>query len=609
LKHLTPTKLKRFSHLLVKKTGRVMPGLPELLRYSRRPLRADLAAGLAVASIALPTSIAYAQLAGFSPEIGLYSTILPMLIYAFFGTSRQLIVGPDAATCAMITATLTPLAMMDGTIDRAYYHALAVSLTVFTGIFCLLAGRFRFGFLSDLLSRSILLGLMNGVGVTIIIGQLCKLIGTNTPGNSNITNFVAFLEGIPKTHIPTLLLSLFLFLIFFLLKRRFPKAPVALTLAVLGVLYGSFATLPELAVTVVGEIPPSLPTLHLPAFPHQSWGTILPAAAALAFISFSSAMLTAKSFAAKNGYEIDSNKELSALGIANIASALSQGFTISGADSRTAVSDAAGGKTRMVQVFAALAILLALLLLTKPIANLPVAVLGVILIISAAHLLDLRTMFHLHSISKYEFYITFSTFVVVTLVGVMQGILLAVILALLRFLMQTARPKEHLLGYKEETGEFLERDEFDEAKSVDGLLFYRFDSSLIFINAGYFRQRVRELIKKSKPPIRWVIVDGRSMNNIDLTGALMLAELSQSLHRHGITLALTARTSQFTRWLKLRKLQKEHNYVRLFRDRHSAFAAFKESIAQQTLTQHSTVMHHTVTHGTAKKHTKTTTQK
>ena len=552
-----------------------MPGLPELLHYNRKPLKRDLVAGLSVASVALPIGIAYAQLAGFNPVVGLYSTILPMIVYAFFGSSRQLIVGPDAATCAMITATLASLAIAGG--DPGLYHALAVSLTLFTGLFCLLAGRLRLGFLADFLSRSVLMGLLNGVAITIIVGQLGKVFGIKVVGDTVVVQLISFFGNVQKPQWSTLLLSIGLVCIYVVLMLLWRKGPLALIVTAIAIIVSFTFDMAGKGVTVVGNIPSALPNLQWPSLPPESWGTLLPAAAALAFISFSGATLTGRSFAAKNGYDIDNNRELIALGAAHIASALSQGFAVSGADSRTAVNDAAGGKTRMAQIFAALAVLLALLALTSPLAYMPTAALGVILIVSAIRLIDFRTFIRLGKVSKSEFRIALATLLGVVLIGVMQGILLAILLSLIRFLTRTARPFDHRLGLIEPHGDFYELDHYPEAKEVPGLLFYRFDASLIFFNSDYFKQRVMEFMEASEVPVNWVVIDGRSMNNIDLTGALMLYDLGKSLAARGIVLALTGRAEQIMKWMRMRQGDGEAPPMRLFQNRRLALEAYRKT--------------------------------
>ena len=569
-----PRILDRLSHW--------MPGLPELLSYNRKPLKRDLIAGLSVAAVSLPVGIAYAQLAGFSPVVGLYSTILPMIVYAFFGSSRQLIVGPDAATCAMITATLTSIAAAGG--DPRHYHALAVSLTLLTGFFCILAGRLHLGFLADFLSRSVLMGLLNGVAITIIVGQLGKVFGVNVAGDNVVVQLISFFEQVKRPQWSTLLLSIGLVCIYMVLMLLWRKGPLALIVAVIAIIVSFAFDMAGKGVAVVGDIPSALPSLQWPALPPESWGTLLPAAAALAFISFSGATLTGRSFAAKNGYDIDGNRELIALGAAHIASALSQGFTVSGADSRTAVNDAAGGKTRMAQIFAALAVLLALLALTSPLAYMPTAALGVILIVSAVRLIDFRTFTRLGKISSSEFRIALATLLGVALIGVMQGILLAVLLSLIRFLTRTARPLDHRLGLVEPHGDFYEIDHYPEAREVPGLLFYRFEASLIFFNADHFKQRVMELMEASDVSVRWVVIDGRSMNNIDLTGAMMLYNLGKALASRGIVLALTGRVEQVMKWMRMRQGDDESPPVRLFQNRRTALEAYLKTCSDGSRT-------------------------
>ncbi|GHD64181.1 SulP family inorganic anion transporter [Jeongeupia chitinilytica] len=551
-------------HLLL----RLLPGLPELMNYPRRHWRADVQAGLSVAAVALPVGVAYAQLAGFSPIVGLYSTILPMIVYALMGSSRQLVVGPDAATCAMIAATLMPLAAP----GSEEYMGLAVSLTLMAGLFCMLASRFRLGFLADFLSRPILAGLLNGVAVNIIIGQLGKVSGLKLDGKDVIGQLLSLVEQLGRIHWPTLLLALATIAVYFIVKYRVPRGPAALVAMVGATLASGLFALSQYGVAVVGPLPSGLPRLVWPSLPHEALGTLVPAAAALALISFSSAMLTGRSFAAKNGYDIDANREFMALGAADVASALSQGFAISGADSRTAVNDAAGGQTRMVSIVGAGALLLVLLVLTKPLAVLPIAALGAILIASAIGLMDLRGLIALRRYSRAEFNIALATLSGVVIIGVMPGILMAVGLALLRFLAQVARPSDQLFGRIGDRDGFYELAHYPEAKPVPGLLIYRFESPLTFFNADFFRQRLQALVHEQQP--RWVVIDAVSIGDVDLTGAMAVRELQKQLAERGIVLALAGRTAQMLEWLRQRGIAAESTGIRFYPSRHAALAAY-----------------------------------
>ncbi|KAF0813634.1 putative sulfate transporter [Andreprevotia sp. IGB-42] len=549
---------------------RWLPGLAELARYPRQHWRTDLMAGISVGAVALPVSIAYAQLAGFNPIAGIYSSILPMLVYALVGSSRQLIVGPDAATCAMIAATLMPLAGA----GSAAYQALAVTLTLLTAGFCLLASRFRLGFLADFLSRPILTGLLNGVAINIVISQLGKVSGLTLGGSDVIGRLGSLFAQLGQMHWPTVTLSAATLLIYMPLKIRWPRGPAALIALTLVTIASSVLRLAAHGVAVIGTLPSGLPVWITPTLPHELLGTLVPAAAALALVSFSSGMLTSRSFAAKNRYEVDSNREFLALGIADIASALSQGFAVSGSSSRTVVADAAGGQTRMVAVVAALALLLSLLFLTDALAALPIAALGVILIAASLSLIDMDGLLGLRRYSRAEFKIALATLIGVVLFGVMPGILMAVGLALLRFLAQMARPSEQLFGVIDGQGGLYELAHYPDAHAVPGLLIYRFESPLTFFNADYFRRRLEALVAEQAP--RWVVIDAVSIAEIDLTGALAVQTLQRSLSGQGITLVLAGRTAQLHEWMASSLITPESTGVRFYPSRQAAVQAYRE---------------------------------
>ena len=554
-----------------------MPGLSELLGYQRENWRFDLGAGLSVAAVALPVGIAYAQLAGFSPVVGLYSTILPMIVYALLGSSRQLIIGPDAATCAMISATLIPLA--HGNPD--YYWGLSITLTLLSGILAIIASRLRLGFLADFLSRPILTGLLNGVALMIMFNQIGKVTGIAINGSNMIAQAVSLLKNFSTIHWQTTVFSLILLMSYFLIRKNYKRLPVALMVMVLGVVVAFVLNLPEIAdIKVVGQLQAGLPSLHIPEIPLDGLGTLIPAAAGVTLISYNSAILTSRSFAAKNGYQINANQEFLALGVANIASGLSQGFVISGADSRTAVNDAAGGKTRMVSIIGAVSILIVLLFLTEPLAWIPTAALGVILIASSYGLLNFAGMWRLQHLNKQEFWISIATLISVLVVGVMPGIIIAVSLSIIRFLTQIARPADQELGCIEGRDGFYELTDYLDARPTPGLLLYRFESPLTFFNADYFRQRIYKLVEDSKEGVQWVVIDTVSMGNIDVTGVFTLIELSKMFEKQGIKLVLTGRTRRIVNMLD-GWATREEIQIQFYPTRRGALAAFYENLAQQ----------------------------
>jgi high affinity sulfate transporter 1 len=564
----------------IQRIARWIPGLPELLRDPRPHFLADLQAGVSVAAIALPVGMAYAQLAGFNPIIGLYSTILPLLIYALLGSSRQLIVGPDAATCAMIAATLAPLAPTGS--DE--YHALAETLTLLTGVFCIVAGRFRLGLMADFLSRPILIGLLNGVAVTIIVGQLGKLTGLSLKGRDAISQVLSLVAQLGQSDLATVLVSIVTLIVFFGLRWRWPRSPAALIslVAVTAWMWSGRAMPPGATVALIGPVEGGLPNWVMPSLPREFLGDLIPGAAALALVSFSSSMLTARSFATKNGYRIDANQEFVALGGADIAAAVCQGFAISGSSSRTVVNDALGGKTRLVSIIAAATLALTLLLLSNAIEHMPLAALAAIVIVAAAGLVDMRGLLGLRRYSRSESWIALGTFIGVIMVGVMPGILLAVGAALLRFLAQVMRPSEQLFGLIKGRQEFYELAHYPEAAPVPGMLIYRFESPLVFFNADYFGERVLALVDEYQP--RWVVLDAISMAKMDLTGALAIDQLQKALAARDIQLVIAGRTAQLLDWLGRRSIDPESTGILFYPSRQVALLAYREAV-QQSLAQ------------------------
>ncbi|MGL6055097.1 MAG: SulP family inorganic anion transporter, partial [Vibrio metschnikovii] len=354
-----------------------MPGLYQLKQYEKVWLLDDVRAAFSVVAVALPVAIAYAQLTGVSAIVGLYSCVLPMMVYALFGTSRQLIVGPDAATCAVVAAVVTPLAAGDPT----KHWQLVITMTAMTGFWCLIASRFRLGLFADFLSRPILLGLLNGVALTIIVGQLGKVFGIKYEQRYLLERIIEAPHRLLDLHWQTVLISGITLLVYWLSKRFRPAWPAAMLAIVVAAILVWFTKLDRYGVSVVGVIEGGLPIFQAPAFNIGITRELVVPALNLAVVSFVSMMLTARSFAAKNGYDINPDKEFRALGLANLASAFSQGFAISGADSRTAVNDANGGKSQLVSIIAAVVIGFVAIFLYQPLQYIPSAALGVVLII------------------------------------------------------------------------------------------------------------------------------------------------------------------------------------------------------------------------------------
>ena len=523
-----------------------MPGLVSLLGYQRSWLLPDVRAGVSVAAVALPVAIAYAELTGVGAIVGLYSCILPMIVYALFGSSRQLIVGPDAATCAVIAAVVTPLAAG----DAARHWQLVMTMTAMTGFWCLIASRLKLGVLADFLSRPILMGLLNGVAITIIVGQLSSVFGFTFAQSGLIERLLAVPDYGSHIHPVTLsisLLTLALMLLCRYFRPQWPSSLLALTVVAFALWLGDPV---RLGVAVVGNISRGFPDFQIPEFPPGLIRELVLPALNLAMVSFVSMMLTARSFAAKNGYDIDADKEFRALGFANLASAVSQGFAISGADSRTAVNDASGGKSQLVSIVAALAIAVVTFFLTAPLQYIPTAALGVVLIMASLSLTDFKGLWALRNSDRSAFWLAWVTFASVLLMGVIPGITLAVLLGLFQFLRNVMRPTDQLMGMNDE-GVVHTLGHNEEVKAITGVLIYRFNSPLTYFNAGYFKRRVLLLLAGESSSPKCLIIDAVScFTHQDISVMSMVGELYKELKRNGVHMVMAGRRGQMTHWLK-----------------------------------------------------------
>lgn len=519
------------------------PGFVALKQYQKEWLVDDIRSAFSVVAVALPVAIAYAQLTGVSAIVGLYSCVLPMVVYALMGTSRQLIVGPDAATCAVIAAVVTPLAAGDPT----KHWQLVMTMTAMTGIWCVLASRLKLGIFADFLSRPILLGLLNGVALTIIVGQLAKVVGWKYEQRYLLERLWEAPQRLADLHWPTLALSLATILIYLITKKLRPNWPAAMFAILLTTASVWLLNLQQVGVAVVGVTQGGFPNFQTPEFELGVTRELVVPALNLAMVSFVSMMLTARSFAAKNGYDIDADKEFRALGFANIASAFSQGFAISGADSRTAVNDANGGKSQLVSIIAALTIAVIAVFIYQPLQFIPIASLGVVLIIASLSLLDLKGIWTLRKRNNDAFYLSAITFVAVLVIGVIPGITLAVLLGLFQFLRIVMRPSDQILGLDDE-GTIRTIDSSGKAMPIPGMVIYRFNSPLTYFNAPYFKRRLLEHTELSKET-GCVIVDAvSSFTHLDLSVMATLADIHETLKKRGIRLILAGRKRSLRQW-------------------------------------------------------------
>jgi len=508
--------------------------------YQTKWFRSDLLAGVSVAAVALPIAIAYSQLAGVPPVHGLYASLLPLVAYALLGSSRQLIIAPDAATCAIVAAIVAPLAGH----DPSRYLSLTAALALIAGVYCIAAGFAGLGFLTNFLARPILTGYINGIAICIITGQLGSLFGFPLAPAGFFRLLWQFLSRLGETHLPTLAVGVTTLAVLLFLARFLPKAPGPLVAVLVGIACSAVFGIATYGVKLLGSIPAGLPALSVPNIGRGDWEPLAIGAAGLALISYNSAMVTARGFAAKNRYDIDPNREFIALGVANIGAGILQGFAVSGADSRTAVNDSMGGKSQVTSLVAAAVLALTLLFFTKPLSWLPMAVLSAVLIKAAIGLFDVRSLITLRRVSPLEFRVCLITLLGVITVGVLPGVLVALGVAVVLLLMRTSHPHDAVLGRIPGTLAYGDTTTHPGAESFPGLVIYRFDASLVFYNADHFRLRVKAVVRQAAAPVHYFLLDAETIPLLDTTGAASLDQLCADLHEQGIAMAIAAPKSQ-----------------------------------------------------------------
>ena len=527
-----------------------VPLLGDLRSYRPQWLSRDLIAGVSVAAVQVPTAIAYANMAGFPPQIGLYASMLPVLVYALFGSSRQLIVGPDAATCALIAAALLPLASGDVT----QYIKLSAALSIMAGALMVIGGIAGLGFIVNFFARPILVGFLTGIAISIITGQLGKLVGITIANRDFVPSLLELIKRIGETNLHSLVIGLGTLGLLIVMKRLIPRAPLALIALLFAGISVFFLGWAQSDVKLVGTVPAGLPRIAIPGLGYSAVQNIFMDAAGLVIVSFTSGMLTARSFATRNNYSIDADREMRAIGFANIASGLTGGFAISGADSRTAVNDASGGKTRLVSVIAAVATAGVVLFLSDPLSQLPLPALAAVLIFSAWGLLDIAGLRHLWTVDRFEFFVSVLTMLGVLIIGVLPGVVFAIVLALLQVLAKIYRPAETILGVLPGMPGYNDVKRSDNATQIPGVMICRFEAPLLFFNAEHFKNRLLSMIDNATPRPRWFVLSAEAITQLDTTGAAAVDELYSELKARNIQLVVARPKLYMERYGKALKL-------------------------------------------------------
>ena len=513
-----------------------LPGIALVRDYQRSWLSHDLIAGLVLTALLVPQGMAYAELAGLPPVTGLYTTVLALLAYALFGPSRILVLGPDSALGPLIAAALLPLIGAEGDPTRAV--ALASALALLMGLVCVLAGVAKIGRIAELLSKPVRVGYLNGIALVVVVGQLPKLFGFSTDATGFFDEVRAFVEGVKSddTVAASLVIGLVSLAVILGFRHWLPKVPGVLVAVVGATLTVVVFDLVAQGVKVVGEVPAGFPTPAIPDVSLSDLKTLAFAAVGMAFVTLADTSALSRSLAAKRGDDVDPNHEIAALGAANIAAGLFQGFPVSASASRTAVAEDTGARTQLTGVVGAAAIVLILVAFNDIVANLPNSTLAAIVIAAALSLFDLATLRWLWQVRRSEFVLSMAALLGVALVGVLEGIVIAILLSLADFVRRAWRPYDAVLGRLPDKHGYHDVDRHTDATQIPGLVIYRFDAPIFFANADFFEESVKASIANRDDPIRRVIVAAEPITDIDTTGADMLADLLGDLELIGTDL-------------------------------------------------------------------------
>ncbi len=526
--------------ILIQSVLDYLPGIRTLLTYRLADLPDDVRAGLTVAAIALPISFANAQIAGFSPIVGLYSFLLPMAVYFLLGTSRHLIIGPDAATAALVASAIGPMAAG----DPQLYAALAMTLGLMVGVICIVASLMQLGGIADFLSRPILMGFLHGIAIALIVGQIPTIMGFQGTASDFIPSVLEIARNIANVQPWTLGLSAICAAMFVGLARRFPKVPAALALMAVSALLVAVFDLESKGVTTIGSMAGGLPKLSFDGFKPEFLKQLLGVAVGVATVSYAGVILDGRVFATRNQYDINPDREFAALGASQIASAVSNGFCVGSLDSGAPLVEAAGGRTQLAGLISVGAMIVVVSLFMPLLGYVPRCALAVIVLSAAWAMTDLPYLRNLLRMSREEFVVAMVAMLGVILLGAVDAIVMAVGLALLRFLRQTSRPKVEILGKVKDTSSYHAIDRHHNAKLIDGLAILRFSAPIVFFNAPYFRKSTRSAVKKAGPHLNWLILDLIPVSQIDVTGWHILIELTRELDTEGIRLIFAGRQSE-----------------------------------------------------------------
>ena len=532
---------------------RWLPILTWLPTYERSWLKDDLMAGLGLTALLVPQGMAYAQLAGLPPITGLYTSIMCLVAYAVFGPSRVLVLGPDSSLGPMIAASILPLLASGGDPVRAVVLASVQSILV--GIFMIAAGAAKLGFVADLLSKPTMVGYMNGLALTILVGQIRKLCGFSIEADGLLGEIVATVEKIlaGATNLWALGIGVVALVIMKVLQKTMPRLPAVLVAVIVGIAASLYLDLPSKGVKVVGNLPQGFPPLTIPLVSIADIGLLVAGALGITLVALADTISTATAYARRTGQPIDGNQEMVGIGAANVLAGFFQGFAVSTSGSRTAVAFKAGARSQVTGLMGALAILILLVVAPNLLSALPISVLGAIVVIAAFSLAEIAAARKLWAQRRMEFWLSIAATLAVAVLGVLPGIGVAVGLSILNVFRRAWWPYQAVLGREKGNPGYHDITHRPRLTSMPGLIIFRFDAPLFFANARTFAEQVTRLASTDPAP-KWILVAAEPISDIDTTAADMLADLVTDLADRGTTLAFAELKSVVKRKLEAYEL-------------------------------------------------------
>ncbi|QKD82460.1 SulP family inorganic anion transporter [Thermoleptolyngbya sichuanensis A183] len=507
-------------------------------------LPTEILAGVTLAALMVPLNIGYAQVAGLPATAGLYSAILPMVAFAIFCTSRQLVASPDAALSALLGATLAGLAAPD---DPRYLQ-LAFAITLLCALVFFLFWYFRLGFLANFLSKAVLAGFITGLGIEVLTSQVKKIMGISVEAEGWFREVVEIIGKVVEANLYTVVIGVGSIVIIRLLKRFAPQIPGALVALVIMTALVSGLNLDRQGVSVLGQIPAGLPSLTFPQVTLGDWGSLLPGALAMCAITLAEGLLLGRSYAQRRGYPIDADQEMFAFGAANLASGLTGGFTAGTSASRTAAMDSSGSRSQVPSLVGASVVALVLLFFTNQLALLPNAALAGIVANAVLGLIEVGELKTLFRVRRSEFWVAIACLLSVLVLGPLKAVAIAFLLSMIDLLGRASKPPTALLAGTPGKARFVAAARYPAATRTPGLLIYRFSAPLIFANAEFFKTQVADLVATAEPPVQWFVLDAEAITDIDVTGAEALEQAIASLEQRQVGFAMT-RVSQPLRQL------------------------------------------------------------